>query len=222
MHMNQVKETTPLEKMIRQQIIERGITDERVIDAMRSTPRESFFPREERRHASSDKAAPIGHGQTISQPYMVALMTAKLDLRPEHRVLEIGTGSGYQTAILSKLAGEVFTVERVKPLLDAAWERLMDLATRNVHFHHGDGTLGWKAHAPFDRILITAGSPDLPESLLLEQLKEDGVAVLPVGPEDEQMLIHVVRNGDELKTTNLCACRFVKLIGAEGWEEEKA
>ena len=220
MHMNQVKETTPLEKMIRQQIIERGITDARVVEAMRSTPRELFFPREERRHAFSDKAAPIGHGQTISQPYMVALMSAKLDVRPEHRVLEIGTGSGYQSAILSKLGGEVFTVERVKPLLDAAWERLMDLGTRNVHFHHGDGTLGWKQHAPYDRILITAGAPEIPEKLLLEQLQEDGAAVLPVGPEDEQMLVHIVRHGGELKSTNLCPCRFVKLIGESGWPAE--
>jgi protein-L-isoaspartate(D-aspartate) O-methyltransferase len=206
-----------LETMIRQQIIERGITDPGVIEAMRSTPRELFFPREERSSAFRDQASPIGHGQTISQPYMVALMTARLDLRPEHRVLEIGTGSGYQTAILSRLAGEVYTVERVKPLLDAAWERLMDLGHRNVHFRHGDGTLGWPEAAPFDRILITAGAPKMPEALLLKQLKDGGIAVLPIGPHDEQMLVQVVRHGNKLQATELCPCRFVKLIGEGGW-----
>jgi protein-L-isoaspartate(D-aspartate) O-methyltransferase len=217
--MNQLKDTTALEQMIQQQIVERGITDERVIDAMRTTPRELFFPREERSAAFRDQASPIGHGQTISQPYMVALMTARLDVRPQHRVLEIGTGSGYQTAILAKLAGEVYSVERVKPLLDEAWERLMDLGHRNVHFHYGDGTLGWPDAAPFDRILITAGAPELPEPMLLEQLNDGGTAILPYGPQDEQMLVRVVRRGDNLETTDLCPCRFVKLIGQQGWVE---
>lgn len=217
--MNKLKSTTPQEQMIRQQIIERGITDERVIDAMRTTPRELFFPREDRAGAYSDRAAPIGHGQTISQPYIVALMTARLDLHPEHRVLEIGTGSGYQAAILSKLAAEIHTVERVKPLLDSAWERLMDLGCRNIHFHHADGTLGWKEAAPFDRILITAGAPQVPQSLLMDQLKEGGVAVLPVGPQDDQMLVKIIRHGDILDSTDLCPCRFVKLIGQNGWAE---
>ena len=217
--MNKLKSITAVEQMIRQQIMERGITDERVVEAMRATPRELFFPREDRAGAYSDRAAPIGHGQTISQPYMVALMTAKLDPRPEHRVLEIGTGSGYQTAILSKLAGEVYSVERVKPLLDGAWERLMDQGCRNIHFRHGDGTLGWKEAAPFDRIIITAGAPELPESLLLDQLKDGGIAILPIGAQEEQMLVKIVRHGDVLESTDLCACRFVKLIGKNGWIE---
>jgi protein-L-isoaspartate(D-aspartate) O-methyltransferase len=217
--MNKLKSTTPQEQMIRQQIIERGITDERVIDAMRSTPRELFFPREDRAGAYSDRAAPIGHGQTISQPYIVALMTARLDLLPSHRVLEVGTGSGYQAAILSKLAAEIYTVERVKPLLDSAWERLMDLACRNVHFRHADGTLGWKEAAPFDRILITAGAPEVPQSLLTDQLKDGGVAVLPVGPQDDQMLVKIIRHGEILESIDLCPCRFVKLIGQNGWTE---
>lgn len=220
--MNQVKEMTPLEQMIRQQVIERGITDERVIAAMRAVPREQFFITDERRHAFSDRAAPIGHGQTISQPYMVALMTQRLDLRPEHRVLEIGTGCGYHAAILSKLAGEVYSVERVKPLLDSAWERLQELGCRNVHFQHGDGTLGWKEAGPFDRIIITAGAPKVPESLLLEQLKDGGIAVLPVGPQDDQMLIQVTRRGNKLERVDVCPCRFVKLIGRQGWPEESA
>jgi protein-L-isoaspartate(D-aspartate) O-methyltransferase len=216
----QLRESSPLEQMIRQQVVDRGITDEKLLDALRSVPREKFFPQEGKDEAFADRAAPIGFGQTISQPYMVALMTDRLQLAPTHKVLEIGTGSGYQTAILSRLAGEVYSLERVKPLLDPAWERLMDLGARNVHFRHGDGTLGWPEAAPFDRILITAGAPKLPEALLLNQLKDGGVAVLPVGPLDEQMLVQVRRVGDKLESIDVCQCRFVKLIGQEGWEKE--
>ena len=221
MQKTSVSSNSSLEMMIRQQIIERGITDAPVIEAIRATPRELFFPRDGRAAAYSDRPSPIGHGQMISQPYMVALMTARLEVQPSHRVLEIGTGSGYQTAILAKLAGEVYSIERLKPLLDSAWERLMDLAVRNVHFRHSDGTLGWKEAAPFDRILITAGAPTLPDSLLLEQLKDGGIAVLPVGPQDGQILIKVTRHGDVLETTDLCACRFVKLIGQNGWADKQ-
>src|SRR5687768_4358185 len=215
----QVKELSPLERMIQQQVVERGIRDERVLDALRSVPRELFFPQDARQSAFADRAAPIGHGQTISQPYMVALMSQRLDLRPEHRVLEIGTGSGYQTAVLARLAGEVYSVERVKPLLDAAFERVLGLGVRRVHFRHGDGTLGWPEAAPFDRMIITAGAPELPRQLLLGQLKDGGIAVLPVGPQDDQMLVEVRREGDDLKVTDVCPCRFVKLIGQEGWEK---
>ena len=204
--------------MIQQQVVERGIRDDRVIGALRSVPRERFFPEESRDEAYADRAAPIGHGQMISQPYMVALMTARLDLRADHKVLELGTGSGYQTAILAKLAGEVYSIERVKPLLDEAFERLMELGLRNVHFRHGDGTLGWPQQAPFDRILITAGAPEVPRELLLNQLSDGGLAVVPIGPEDEQMLVEVRRAGSDLKATDICPCRFVKLIGKEGWQ----
>src|SRR3954447_15832235 len=138
--MNEVAEQqSKLERMIRQQVIERGITDQRVIDALRSVPRDKFFQEDLITEAYADRAAPIGHGQTISQPYMVALMTERLDVQTNHKVLEIGTGSGYQTAILAKLAGDIFSIERVKPLLDEAWHRLMDMGVRNVHFRHGDG-----------------------------------------------------------------------------------
>ena len=220
--MNEVVETTTrLEQMIRQQVIERGITDERVIGALRAVPREKFFTDDLADEAYADRAAPIGHGQTISQPYMVALMTERLDVRPEHKVLEIGTGSGYHTAVLSRLAREIYSVERVKPLLDAAWARLSDLGIRNAHFKFADGTLGWADHAPFDRIIIAAGAPNIPQKLLLEQLAEGGLAVLPIGPEDEQMLVVVRRDGQKLHTTDVCPCRFVKLIGHEGWEPEK-
>jgi protein-L-isoaspartate(D-aspartate) O-methyltransferase len=218
--MNQVGEISPQDLMIRQQIIERGIRDERVIEAMRAVPREKFFLADSRDTAYADRAAPIGHGQTISQPYMVALMTARLQVGPEHKVLEIGTGSGYQTAILCKLAREVYSIERVKPLLDEAFERLLSQEIRNVHFRFGDGTLGWPEAAPFDRIVITAGAPKIPEALLKSQLADGGIAVLPVGPADQQTLVEVHRKGDLLETVDICACRFVKLIGAEGWSEE--
>ena len=217
--MQKVQQVSPLERMIQQQVVERGIRDERVLDALRSVPRELFFPEEARGSAFADRAAPIGHGQTISQPYMVALMTQRLDLRPESRVLEIGTGSGYQTAVLSRLAGDVYTVERVKPLLDAAFERVLALGAKNVHFRHGDGTLGWPEAAQFDRILVTAGAPEMPRNLLLGQLSDGGVAVLPVGPQDDQMLVEVRREGQDLRVTDVCPCRFVKLIGQEGWEQ---
>jgi protein-L-isoaspartate(D-aspartate) O-methyltransferase len=207
------------EQMIRQQIIDRGIRDKRVIEALRSVPREKFFLADSRESAFADRAAPIGHGQTISQPYMVALMTERLNVRAEDRVLEIGTGSGYQTAILARLAREVYTLERVKPLLDEAWEKIMALDIRNVHFRHGDGTLGWPEAAPFDRILITAGAPDIPEKLLTTQLVDGGIAVLPIGGADEQMLVEARRIGSRLETTEICGCRFVKLIGQEGWAE---
>lgn len=210
-----------MERMIQQQVMDRGIRDERVLAALRAVPREKFFTEEIRDEAYADRSAPIGLGQTISQPYMVALMSQRLDVQPTHRVLELGTGSGYQTAVLAKLAAEVYTIERLKPLLDDAFERLLGMGIRNVHFRFGDGTLGWQEAAPFDRILITAGAPHLPRELLVGQLKEGGLAVVPIGPRDEQMLVVVRRAGEELQTTNICPCRFVKLIGKEGWTQEK-
>ena len=215
-------EATPRERqetMIQQQVVERGLRDARVLDALRGVPRDRFLPADLRDDAYADRPADIGHGQTISQPYMVALMTHRLDLHGGQRVLEVGTGSGYQTAVLARLVCEVYTVERVKPLLDAAWERLLSLGVRNVHYRHGDGTAGWPEAAPFDRVLIAAGAPALPERLLLDQLADGGIAVLPVGPADEQMLVEVRRRGDRLVCADVCPCRFVKLIGAEGWEE---
>jgi protein-L-isoaspartate(D-aspartate) O-methyltransferase len=221
MHNTDLTEQSPMERMLQQQVINRGIRDERVLAALRSTPRDKFYPGKGDA-AYADQSAPIGHGQTISQPYMVALMTHKLDLQPEHRVLELGTGTGYQTAILARMAAEVWTIERLKPLLDGAFERLMSMGIRNVHYRFGDGTLGWPENAPFDRILITAGAPNLPRELLLGQLKNGGIAIVPIGPRDEQILIAAKRMGDELQTTNICRCRFVKLIGREGWQPDSA
>jgi protein-L-isoaspartate(D-aspartate) O-methyltransferase len=216
-------ETSSQEEMIQAQVVARGITDERVLNALRAVPRHKFFPNDLREDAFADRAAPIGHGQTISQPYMVALMTARLEVQPDHRVLEIGTGSGYQTAVLAKLARDVYTIERVKPLLDEAWERLMELGVRNVRFHFGDGTVGWPKEndLPFDRILIAAGAPLLPKDLLMNQLADGGLAVLPVGPQNEQTLIAVRRQGDKLHQEQITPVRFVPLIGQEGWPDEK-
>ena len=217
--MNELKDATRQETMIQQQVIDRGIRDELVIAAFRRVPRDRFFPEGSKHEAFADRAAPIGHGQTISQPYMTALMTQRLDLQKDHKVLEVGTGSGYHTAILAQLAGEVFTIDLVKPLLDEAWERLMELGIRNVHFRHGDGAVGWEDSAPFDRILIAAGAPVLPETMLMSQLGDGGIAVLPVGTLEKQMLIEVRRQGDQLISTDICSCRFVKLLGLAGWTE---
>jgi protein-L-isoaspartate(D-aspartate) O-methyltransferase len=220
--MSQLSEMNAQERMIRQQIMDRGISDPRVIEALRAVPRDKFFLPDARGAAFADRASPIGHGQTISQPYMVALMTARLDVQQAARVLEIGTGSGYHTAVLSKLAGKVFTVERLKPLLDDAWEKLMGLDIRNVQYRFGDGSLGWPEEAPFDRILIGASAPRVPDKLLQSQLIDGGIAVLPVGEGEEQMLLEVRKNGEELNTSEICLCRFVKLIGEEGWAVEEA
>jgi protein-L-isoaspartate(D-aspartate) O-methyltransferase len=217
--MNELKDATRQEMMIQQQLIDRGIRDELVIAAFRRVPRDRFFPEGSKHEAFADRAAPIGHGQTISQPYITALMTQRLDLQKDHKVLEVGIGSGYHTAILAQLAGEVFTIDLVKPLLDEAWERLMGLGIRNVRFRHGDGAVGWEDSAPFDRILIAAGAPVLPEAMLMSQLADGGIAVLPVGTLEKQMLIEVRRQGDQLISTDICSCRFVKLLGQAGWTE---
>jgi protein-L-isoaspartate(D-aspartate) O-methyltransferase len=218
--MNQLGQLPNQEQMIQQQLIERGINDPRVIEAFRAVPREKFFQTDLKNDAYADKPSPIGFSQTISQPYIVALMTQRLDVQATHRVLEIGTGSGYQTAILARLAKEVYSVERVKPLLDEAFERIMELGLRNVRFRHGDGSSGWPEKAPFDRILIAAGAPKLPENMLRAQLADGGIAVLPVGPHDEQMLVAVRKVGSKLESTDISPCRFVKLIGEQGWASE--
>ncbi len=219
--MNIVRESTPLEQMIRTQIIDRGIREERVLTALRRVPRERFVLDDQKQNAYADKAVPIGHGQTISQPYMVALMTQRLDVQPEHRVLEIGTGSGYQTAVLAQLAKEVYTIERLKPLLDSAFHRLLDLNIRNVKFRFGDGTEGWPEHAPFDRILVAAGAPELPRELLLSHLKEGGLAMIPIGPREEQTLLGVRKRDNDLLTAEIIPCKFVPLIGKAGWPTEE-
>lgn len=217
--MNSLRDTSGMVQMIRK-IMDYGVRDERVLAAFRAIPRERFVPQDQKSLAFADKAVPIGHSQTISQPYMVALMTSKLEVQPEHKVFEIGTGSGYQAAILSQLAKEVCTIERIKPLLDDAFHRLSELNIRNVRFRLGDGTIGWPDQAPFDRILVAAGAPELPRELLLSHLKDGGLAVIPVGPRKEQTLLRVRRRGVDLLTEQDIPCMFVPLIGQAGWPAE--
>lgn len=211
------------EAMVRQQLAERGISDHKVLDAMKKVPRERFVPEMERDSAYYDGALPIGAGQTISQPYIVALMTEALQLKGGEKVLEIGTGSGYAAAILAEIAAEVFTVERVKELADRAARVLAKQGYGNAHVKHGDGTLGWAEHAPFDAIVVTAGGPRVPESLK-QQLTVGGRLVMPVGTTPQyQNLVHVLRiSDDRFDTTDFGAVRFVSLVGKEGWQESGA
>jgi protein-L-isoaspartate(D-aspartate) O-methyltransferase len=197
---------------------ERGITDERVLSAIAQVPRERFVPEELEEDAYADIALPIGEGQTISQPFVVALMTQSLKLKGEETVLEIGTGSGYQAAVLSQLCRHVVTVERLAELAEPAQKLLAELDVSNVTFFVGDGTLGCTEHAPFDGILVTAGAPDIPGPLF-KQLKEGGRLTIPVGSVEAQLLLCVQKQNGRPVTETLCECRFVKLIGDAGWEE---
>jgi protein-L-isoaspartate(D-aspartate) O-methyltransferase len=181
---------TQREEMVRTQLVPRGIRDKRVLDAMMRVPRHLFIEGPARSSAYDDMALAIGDGQTISQPYMVAVMTELLELAGSERVLEIGTGSGYQAAVLSELSREVYTVERIPTLADQAALRLRSLSYDNVHVKAGDGTLGWPEKAPFDRIIITAASPGVPEPLL-GQLGENGILVIPVGSRHSQQLLRL-------------------------------
>jgi len=205
--------------MLRKHLKIRGIHDARLIDAMARVPREKFVDESLRSEAYADRALSIGCGQTISQPYIVALMTQALDLRGNERVLEIGTGSGYQTAILAELAGEVVSVERHEALSRQAAQRLAELGYARVKLVVADGTLGWPADAPYDRILVAAAAATAPQHLI-EQLAPGGILVIPLGGLDSQVLQAITKVGDELQTELLSACRFVPLIGAEGWPEE--
>jgi protein-L-isoaspartate(D-aspartate) O-methyltransferase len=211
------------EKMVRGQISARGVRDPAVLDAMRTIPREAFLPAELAEFAYHDAPLPIEKGQTISQPYIVALMTEALQLRPSDRVLEIGTGSGYAAAVLGSIARAVYTVERHEELARLASQRLREIGLDNVRVHHGDGTLGWPEHAPFDAIIVTAGGPKIPEALR-EQLAVGGRLVIPVGEEkDLQTLLRVTRAPDgTFVEEDLGGVRFVPLIGAQGWDIEPA
>jgi protein-L-isoaspartate(D-aspartate) O-methyltransferase len=208
--------------MVRTQIASRGIRDAAVLEAMRTVPREAFVPPELAEFAYEDHPLPIGEGQTISQPYIVALMTAALRLGPRDRVLEIGTGSGYAAAVLGRIAREVYTIERHGPLADAAAARLRTLDFTNVHVLHGDGTLGWQEHAPYDGIVVAAGGPRVPDALLA-QLAVGGRLVIPIGEEKAlQTLVRVTRHADGRCTQeDLGDVRFVPLIGAHGWAEDE-
>jgi protein-L-isoaspartate(D-aspartate) O-methyltransferase len=194
-----------------------GIRDERVLSAIRRVPRERFVPDAPLEHAWANVALPIGANQTISQPYVVALMTTSLGLSGSERVLEIGTGSGYQAAVLAEVAAAVYSIERHEALANAARTLLADLGYRNVEVHVGDGSLGWPEEAPFDRIIVTAGAPKVP-SPLLQQLRPDGGRiVIPVGESDDQVLLMVERRADRFHEQPLGPVRFVPLIGDQGW-----
>jgi protein-L-isoaspartate(D-aspartate) O-methyltransferase len=207
--------------MVERQLAGRGIGDSRVLDAFRAVAREAFLPEDLAEFAYEDTPLPIREGQTISQPYIVALTAEALGLRGNERVLEIGTGSGYAAAILGRLAKEVFTVERLAPLADEARERLARLRFDNVHVLCGDGTLGWPEHAPYDAIAVAAGGPAIPNALL-QQLAPRGRLVIPVGPdESSQVLMRVTRDGDRFHHEQLTQVRFVPLIGEQGWPERE-
>jgi protein-L-isoaspartate(D-aspartate) O-methyltransferase len=204
---------------IDEQLVARGIRDPRVLDAMRRVPRELFVPEASQPLAYADRALPIGSGQTISQPFMVAVMTEALMLAGAERVLEIGTGSGYQAAILAELATSVITIERRQELADAASVTLAALGYANIEVVVGDGTLGLADRAPFDRILVTAGAPRVPGALAQQLSDQHGRLVIPVGTPAQQWLTVVVRDGDRVTETMRDACVFVPLLGQDAWPE---
>ena len=206
------------EKMVSSQIEARGIHDKRVLDAMLKVPRHLFVGEALQDQAYGDFPLPIGEGQTISQPYIVAEMTQALELGKDDRVLEIGTGSGYQTAILAELAYRVYTIERVRELFIKARKLLDRLQYYNVVAKCSDGTLGWPDESPFEAIIVTAGAPEVPETLV-EQLTQGGRLVIPVGGRLSQTLFKVVKEEDGANTVNLGGCRFVRLIGEHGWKD---
>jgi protein-L-isoaspartate(D-aspartate) O-methyltransferase len=207
------------ERMVEEQLLKRDIFDPRVLQAMREVPRHRFINREYRHQAYSDCPLPIGQSQTISQPYIVALMTQMLRLRADDKVLEVGTGSGYQAAVLGHLAHEVHTVERHKRLASRADRLMNSLGITNVYVHVGDGTLGWPPDAPYDRILATAAAPKVPQPLL-NQLAEGGCLILPVGSRGGQYLERWTRRAGDFHREQGAPVAFVPMLGKHGWHDE--
>ncbi len=205
-------------QMVREQIERRGLHDPRLLAAFESVPRHLFVPEEYRYAAYDDNPLPIGYGQTISQPYIVALMTDLLKLTGDERILEVGAGSGYQAAILGMLAEEVHTVEYVPELATRADKLIKDLGIENVHCHFGDGSLGWPESAPYNGILVAAAAPQTPKALL-EQLEEGGRLVLPVGGRGFQQLEVWERQGEKFNNRSVIAVAFVPLRGTQGWDK---
>jgi protein-L-isoaspartate(D-aspartate) O-methyltransferase len=205
------------ERMVEAQLRHGGIRDERVLEAMGKVPRERFVTPALERDAYADVPLPIGSGQTISQPYMVATMLEALELQPTDHVLEVGTGTGYQAALLGELAADVWTMERHAELAERASRTLQELGYRNVHVIHGDGSLGLPQHAPYDKILVAAGAPTIPQSLVA-QLANGGILAVPVGARAEQLLHIVRKTAAGIVTSAKVRCSFVPLVGAEGWK----
>lgn len=205
------------ERMVQEQLIKRGITSHRVLEAFRKVPRHLFVEDGLIYQAYGDYPLPISEGQTISQPYIVALMTEALDLQPDDTVLEIGTGSGYQTAILAELAQKVYSIERYGSIASKARKLLDDLGYHNVMIIVGDGTKGYPQKGPYDGIIVTAAAPYVPDPLVA-QLKDGGRLIIPVGGEYSQDLLKITKQAENLKKESLGGCRFVKLIGEYGWE----
>jgi protein-L-isoaspartate(D-aspartate) O-methyltransferase len=205
-------------RMVQEQLIPRGIKDPRVLDVFYKVQRHKFVPESLLGSAYADYPLGIGEGQTISQPYIVALMTECLELTGTEKVLEIGTGSGYQAAILAELAGSVYTIERFEGLAKKAEAALNDSGYTNIHIKVGDGTLGWPEESPFDRIIITAASSEVPQPLL-EQLKDHGKLMLPLGESYSQVLTLIEKKGKEFEYTDICACVFVPLVGKYAYRE---
>ncbi len=206
------------EEMVRSQIESRGVKDPTVLEAFRKVPRHFFVSEALRDQAYGDYPLPIGQQQTISQPFIVAEMTQALELRPDDRVLEIGTGSGYQAAILAQIVYRVYTIERLRPLYLQARSLFDKLRYHNIVTRCADGTNGWQEQSPFNAIIITAGAPKVPETLI-DQLVEGGRLVIPVGNQHTQDLIKIYRDEKGTRQTNLGGCRFVKLVGEHGWKE---
>jgi protein-L-isoaspartate(D-aspartate) O-methyltransferase len=206
-------------RMVEEQIIGRGIKDPKVIAAMKKVPRHLFVEEALQSQAYSDHPLPIGEKQTISQPYIVALMTEALKLEKRGKVLEIGTGSGYQTAILAELAGKVFSIERIRLIAIKARRLIYELGYLNVEIKFSDGTSGWAEESPFDAIIVTAGAPEIPQPLV-DQLAIGGRLVVPVGDPYSQDLLRIIKTEQGMKKEDLGGCRFVKLIGRHGWEDE--
>ncbi|MEX1186648.1 MAG: protein-L-isoaspartate(D-aspartate) O-methyltransferase [Gemmatimonadaceae bacterium] len=201
-----------------EQLQDQGIRDLAVLKAIDETPRHLFVPRAVRHRAYEDSALPIGNGQTISQPSIHARYLELLNLTGTEKVLEIGTGSGYQTILLSHLAAQVFSIERVAPLLESARAIIQQVGARNVSLLLGDGTLGWRQYAPYDAILVSAAAPEVPQAYL-EQLAEGGRLLIPLGDREEQILYLMVKRGDRLERTEIGPVRFVPLVGKHSWEE---
>jgi len=205
-------------QMVDRQLVGRGITDERVLQVMREVPRHRFVPEDLWDMAYRDTPLPIGQGQTISQPYIVAYMTQMLHLSPDDQVLEVGTGSGYQVAILSRLAKQVYTIERVEELAKHAEQIVRELGYANVMFRVGDGGYGWPEAAPFDAIIVTAAAPEVPAPLV-DQLADGAPMVAPIGPAGFQELVRITKQGERTEIEHLVPVAFVPLVGEHGWRE---